>query len=231
MKLRGHISLLLTLVCLPLLAQMPDSLAVEESAERLLTADAFQPDSFLLEGNVVEEISADTSEFAPDSNKALWYAALFPGAGQFYNRRYWKLPIVAGAAAGLTYAISWNNRYYEAYTTAYHDLIDNDPSTNYFNLLIPAEYNYSSSQLNTTIKNRQQTFRRQRDLCIIIAIGCYLVSILDAYVDAELFNFDISDDLSFEWGAPESPQSPIPGSLPSYTFPSQTLGVSWSIKF
>lgn len=70
--------------------------------------------------------------FKPLPSKALWYAALCPGLGQFYNRKYWKLPIVASGVVGLAYAISWNGKYYVAYTNAYRDISDNNPDTNSF---------------------------------------------------------------------------------------------------
>ncbi len=143
----------------------------------------------------------DTSpqiHFKPLPSKSLWFAALCPGLGQIYNRKYWKLPIVAGGAVGLTYAITWNNKYYVAYTNAYRDISDNNPDTNSHLSLLPPGYSYTESQLRTVLKNRQQTFRRQRDLSIIGAVGFYLICILDAYVDAELFDFDISPDLSIQ---------------------------------
>lgn len=175
--------------------------------------------------------AADSSEmFVPDSNKALWFAALCPGLGQIYNRRYWKLPIVAGGIVGVSYAISWNGKYYEAYTYAYRDLIDGDPNTNYFKELIPPGASYSESQLQTVFKNRQQSFRRQRDLSIIVGVGLYLICLLDAYVDAELFTFDISDDLSFEWGS--RPQPATEWRSPAWLQnEQQNLNLSFSLNF
>lgn len=61
-------------------------------------------------------------EFKPDPNKALLYA-LVPGLGQIYNRKYWKLPLVYGAFMGCMYAITWNNKNYKDYSTAYFDIM------------------------------------------------------------------------------------------------------------
>lgn len=158
--------------------------------------------------------------FKPLPSKALWYAALCPGLGQFYNRKYWKLPIVAGGAVGLAYAIDWNGKYYVAYTNAYRDISDNNPETNSFLSLLPPGYSYTESQLRTVLKNRQQTFRRQRDLSIIGAVGFYLICILDAYVDAELFDFDVSPDLSIQL----QPVRLAPGGI-------NTLEVSCAFRF
>ena len=165
-------------------------------------ADGFLiSDSLFLRPDMESFMNTDTAArerqlFKPLPSKALWYAALCPGLGQFYNRKYWKLPIVASGGVGLAYAISWNGKYYVAYTNAYRDISDNNPDTNSFLDLLPPGYSYTESQLRTVLKNRQQTFRRQRDLSIIGAVGFYLICILDAYVDAELFDFNVSPDLS-----------------------------------
>ena len=68
-------------------------------------------------------------EFNPSPERAVWMSALFPGLGQIYNRRYWKLPIVVGGFMGLGYATNWNNSMLTEYSQAYRDLMDNDPST------------------------------------------------------------------------------------------------------
>ena len=71
-----------------------------------------------------EEITLDNSPtFSPDPMKAVWYAALFPGVGQIYNRKYWKLPLVYGGFLGLTYGYNWNNRYFKCYSNASRDLV------------------------------------------------------------------------------------------------------------
>ncbi|MDD4920997.1 MAG: DUF5683 domain-containing protein [Bacteroidales bacterium] len=145
-------------------------------------------------------------EYKPSPQKAIWYSALCPGLGQLYNRRYWKLPIVAASIVGIAYAIGWNGKYYNAYTNAYRDISDNDPNTNsYKNLLSTNASGYNESQLITVFKNRQETFRRYRDLSIIGAVGVYLICMIDAYVDAQLYDFDISPDLTLQ------PQRQSPG--------------------
>jgi len=143
------------------------------------------------------------SIYKPDPKKAIWYSLLCPGLGQLYNRRYWKLPFVGAGVIGLAYAINWNTKYYNAYTNGYRDIMDNDPTTtSYMKLLAPGTTGISESQLVTTLKNRQQKFRRSRDLSYIGAAGVYVICILDAFVDAQLYDFDISPDLSVTPSAP-----------------------------
>lgn len=139
--------------------------------------------------------------FNPDPNRAVWMAALFPGLGQIYNRRYWKLPIVVGAYLGLGYATSWNNSMLSDYTKAYRDIMDNDPSTNsYMNFFPPTtqESDLDKQWLTNLLQSRKNFYRRNRDLCIISMVGVYLLAMLDAYVDAQLSHFDISPDLALD---------------------------------
>ncbi len=163
--------------------------------------------------------------FNPDPNKAVWYSALFPGLGQVYNRRYWKLPIVAGAYLGLGYATNWNNNMLRDYTRAYNDIMDNDPSTkSYMDFFPPTakEEDLDKTWLTNTLKSRKDFYRRNRDLCIIGMVGVYLLAMVDAYVDASLSHFDISPDLSMDV-APVVIQDGR-NKLPS-------VGVHWAINF
>ncbi len=139
--------------------------------------------------------------FNPDPTRAVWMSALFPGLGQIYNRRYWKLPIVVGAYLGLGYATSWNNGMLNDYTRAYRDIMDTDPSTkSYMDFFPPTtrEEDLDKTWLTNVLKSRKNFYRRNRDLCVICMIGVYLVAMVDAYVDASLSHFDISPDLSMD---------------------------------
>lgn len=139
--------------------------------------------------------------FNPDPTKAVWLSALFPGLGQVYNRRYWKLPIIAGGYLGLAYATSWNNSMLSDYTVAFADLMDNDPSTkSYMDFFPPniTEDSLDKQWLQNILQSRKNYFRRNRDLCIICMVGVYLLAMVDAYVDASLSHFDISPDLSMD---------------------------------
>ena len=114
---------------------------------------------------------------------------------KFDNRKYWKLPIIYGGFAGCAYALSWNGKMYKDYAKAYLDIMDNDPNTN-SHLDIRGLSNYPENQQKELLRKRKDMFRRYRDLSIFAFIGVYLISVIDAYVDAELSNFDITPDLS-----------------------------------
>lgn len=165
-------------------------------------------------------------EFNPSPERAVWMSALFPGLGQIYNRRYWKLPIVVGGFMGLGYATSWNNGQLTEYSQAYRDLMDNDPSTkSYMNFFPPntKEENLNKTWLTNVMKSRRDFYRRNRDLCIISCIGLYMLCMIDAYVDASLAHFDISPELSIEW----SPSIGIDPS-PERKF---NVGIQWALNF
>ena len=140
------------------------------------------------------------ANFMPDPAKATWSALVFPGGGQIYNHKYWKLPIVYGGFLGCAYALNWNNQMYSDYSQAYLDIMDDDPGTASYEDFLPPRYNVEANRdyLERVFKNRKDNYRRQRDLSIFCFIGVYLISVVDAYVDAELSNFDITDDLSVQ---------------------------------
>lgn len=143
----------------------------------------------------------------PDAMKAVWLGAVIPGAGQIYNGSYWKLPIVYGAFMGCGYAISINQNRYSSYKNAYLDLyndqqagtVSEDINKSYIAVL-PEGYDLNrvggvDTWMNT-LKNRQNIYRRYRDYSILATVVVYALSLIDAYVDAQLFDYDISPDLS-----------------------------------
>lgn len=143
----------------------------------------------------------------PDALKAVWLGAILPGAGQIYNGSYWKLPIVYGGLMGCGYAISLNQSRYNSYKTAYRDLYNdaqaglvNDDPTKSYNAILPEGYDIDRlggvSRYTSTLQNWQSTYRRYRDWSIVATILVYALSLVDAYVDAQLFDFDISPDLT-----------------------------------
>ena len=177
-----------------------DSIHVSESF--YLQEDTLRVDSLM---NMNELIRLTPEKFKPNSKKATIYAAIFPGLGQIYNRKYWKLPLVYGSFIGCAYAINWNGSQYNGYKRAYRDLIDDDPDSNSW-----YDYRYGSylredpekwsvemkRKFGETLKTVRDFHRRNRDLSYIVSVGVYAIWIIDAYVDAQLFDFDVSPDLS-----------------------------------
>ncbi len=165
------------------------------------------------------------AEFNPDPMRAVWLSALCPGLGQIYNRRYWKLPIVVGGYVGFIYATTWNNNMLADYQRAYLDIMDSDPDTkSYMNLFSPAyrEEDIDKAWLTRVLKQRKDFYRRNRDLCIIGMVGLYAVCMIDAYVDAQLYHFDVSPDISMEWK---------PAVIPTGRMSLPALGVQCAITF
>ncbi len=152
-------------------------------------------------------------------------SALFPGLGQVYNRRYWKLPIIVGGYLGLGYATSWNNMMLTDYTKAYADLTDNDPSTKSYMDFFPStvkEEDLDRNWLNNILKSRKNFYRRNRDLCVICMIGVYLLAMVDAYVDASLAHFDISPDLTVDV---------MPAVMQDSRGARPSIGLQWAFNF
>lgn len=142
----------------------------------------------------------------PDALRAVWLGALVPGLGQIYNQSYWKLPIVYGGAMGCIYAITWTNGMYSDYKQAYLDItsdveLSTDPTRSY-NAILPEGYTIERmggrSNYTKTLQGYQNTYRRYRDISIVATVVLYALTLIDAYVDAQLFDFDVSPDLSME---------------------------------
>lgn len=138
------------------------------------------------------------SDFSPVPRKAVLLSMIIPGGGQIYNRKFWKLPIFYGGYIGCVYALTWNNQTYQGYMQAYIDIMDDDPETKSYMDYLPASYDAEANKewLSNVLKNRKDMYRRYRDISIFCFAGVYLLSIIDAYVDAELSHFDVSRDLS-----------------------------------
>lgn len=154
-----------------------------------------------------QEVNPAVVAFKPNPTRAVIYSLIFPGLGQIYNRKYWKLPLVYGGFMGLTYAVTWNNGYLNDYSAGYKALMSDDPLSEgnrekWQNLL---SYGANTtgmtadqvrSQYSGSFKRKKDFYRRNRDLSIIGMVALYGLCIIDAYVDAQLFEFDISPDIS-----------------------------------
>ena len=157
--------------------------------------------SIMIDSTKLVKAPRDWSTWRPNPQRALWLALVLPGAGQIYNRKYWKLPIFYGGFMGCIYALTWNNMMYKDYSQAYLDIMDSDPTTDSYNKFLHLGVQINSSneeRFKQIFKNRKDKYRRWRDMSIFVMIGVYALSVIDAYVDAELSEFDISKDLSLE---------------------------------
>ncbi len=166
-----------------------------------LVADKTDTLSLLIGDTVKIKKKRNWASWRPETKRALWLSLVLPGAGQIYNRKYWKLPIIYGGFAGCIYALRWNNTMYKDYSQAYMDLMDNDPNTQSYNKFLYLGNQIDSSNSNyyqKLFKNRKDRYRRWRDLSVFAMIGVYVLSVVDAYVDASLSEFDISKDLSLK---------------------------------
>ena len=123
------------------------------------------------------------SMFVPDPQRALWLSLVFPGAGQIYNRKYWKLPILYGGFLGCTYAFLWNQQMYRDYSQAYLDIMDDDPNTNSYLEMLPPRYDITGreEQFKKIFKKKPNKKRKTRRTTIA-AIATSVLSASRAYI-------------------------------------------------
>jgi len=135
--------------------------------------------------------------------KATIYSAILPGLGQAYNKKYWKIPIIYAGFGTIGYFIGWNNGFYNTYKLAYSDFTDDDDSTNSYLDVLPPGYDLENTtdynNFKSGLSKQSDYYRRNRDLLIISMVGFYGLNLIDASVDAHLFDFDISEDLTLNW--------------------------------
>ena len=146
----------------------------------------------------------ENSEELHSPKKAALYSTFLPGLGQAYNKKYWKIPIIYAGFAGIGYFIGWNNKNYKIIKLAYSDLADeNDATNSHLDLDASQYYNLDNdsekAKFKTALNKQQDYYRRNRDLLVISFAAFYGLNVIDASVDAHLFDFDISEDLSFNW--------------------------------
>ena len=168
--------------------------------EKIANAQAMADSLLAEEDKRIAEM--EEKSFKPDPKKALLYS-IVPGLGQIYNRKYWKLPIIYGGFIGCVYSVTWNNNSWKDYSAAYKELAllpaDQKDEAKLWLAFVTGSTNLSAfggaGAVETYLKNNKDNFRRYRDLSIIITIALYFLSYIDAYVDAQLYDFDITPDL------------------------------------
>ncbi len=160
----------------------PDTLRIDSSHQELKMIVQKKDSTILVPVDSLSGTSTSQKEWNP--KKSWWMSAILPGLGQAHNRKYWKIPIIYTIFAASLYMIEDNNFKYKIYKDAYAVYaIEGPPS-------------WSPTINETQLKDRKDFYRRNRDLSIILGSVFYLMNILDASVDANLMDFDISDDLS-----------------------------------
>jgi hypothetical protein len=138
-------------------------------------------------GYTQSTINIDSLEKSHPPGRAAFKSAILPGFGQAYNKKYWKIPIIYAGLGTLTYFAIYNNSQYQNFKTAYIASLDGDSAA-----IDPAYAGYSTSDLQT----QENYWHRNRDLCIIGASLLYVLNILDAYVDAHLFYFKMTENIT-----------------------------------
>ena len=140
--MKAGLSALLMMVMLPATAQHKAKSKLTQKAESdTMLIDSARIMGLTKDGQSLAVLSdsahqrkhRDWATWKPEPKRALWLALVLPGAGQIYNRKYWKLPIFYGGFVGCAYALRWNNMMYRDYSQAYLDIMDNDPTTESYN--------------------------------------------------------------------------------------------------
>lgn len=155
-------------------------------------------------------------------SKAAFYSAAIPGLGQIYNKRYWKVPIVWGAIGGSVYAYTWNNNNYRRFRTAFIRRKAGFTDDEFFDLNGDNLATDPPDLDDGDLENQQERFQEDRDLWLVVSIALYALNIVDANVDAHLKQFNIDDNLSFDF-EPYLDLNPITND-PNY-------GMALTIKF
>jgi hypothetical protein len=132
----------------------------------------------------------DSTAIVHSVKKATILSAILPGAGQVYNRKAWKVPIIYAAFAGMGYLIKTNNDNFHKYNDALIARQDNDPNT--------VDTQFQNVYTDENLNSLQAYYRKNRDLSIIVTALIYVLNIVDAHVDAHLYSFDVGDNLSFK---------------------------------
>lgn len=159
---------------------------------------------------VTQAQSADSTQTNKPRTATILSACL-PGAGQVYNGKYWKVPIIYAGFGGLVYAFSFNQGEYKRFGDYYKLATDDDPNT------VP-DFPASAEQL----RQKRNYYKKYRDLSIIGMVALYAVQIIDANVDAHLKYFDVNDDLSIRLSSPPA------SAFTPYRSPGLGLSISYS---
>ncbi len=149
------------------------------------------------------ELLAESSPLSP--REAAKRSAVFPGLGQIYNGKYWKVPIVYAALGGIGYAVYWNNQQYLFFKNSFDNAV----------------LSGNSSANLDRLRFLRNTYRREKEFYTIVAVLVYGLNVVDAIVDAHLSTFDLNENLSLRW----KPQ------WETISFGQQLVGMGFTIRF
>ena len=171
----------------------------------------FDTDSLIISNVIISDSSLITKK---KPGRAALFSAVLPGAGQAYNNKYWKIPVVYTAIGGIAFSFNLFNNQYKKYLRLYHQAIDSTLEITIINK------DDLDEQSLLTLKDSN---RRNRDLSAVVLLVIYVLNIVDASVDAHMSDFDVSEDLSIKIR---------PEILPIYsTKNNNAIGLTLSFKF
>lgn len=149
--------------------------------EKDSTSIGLDKDVVVLEEELI--ISEEIDPLRP--SKAAFYSAIFPGLGQAYNKRYWKVPLVWGAIGTGIYFYTRNDKQFDRYRGAYKRRLAGFKDDEFFGVVS-----------TDGLIRAQEQFRRNKEVSVLITIGLYALNIIDANVDAHLLQFNVDENLS-----------------------------------
>ncbi len=181
------------------MAQVPDSLTAEEAFLMDTTSQVEAPPASSLESNKKSKFGLFrflTKDY-PNPLKAALFSLVIPSSGQIYNKKFWKVPIVATAVGTTVFLIGRNTRNYRIWREAYRLRVDGDETT-----IDDFVNDYPSADRLQTIRDG---YRKRMEQSYIALVAVLLLNAADAFVDAHLLRFDVNDDLSLDLGPNFSP--------------------------
>lgn len=167
------------------------------------------PDAVFLKSDTVP-LTSYASEYDP--RKAILFAAILPGLGQIYNKKYWKVPLVYGGLIGFGYGVNFYQKGYKEFKGGLFDLLESGEPT-----IRLRGIDFDEGNLRRLVDQ----YRRERDFFIILTAGMYLLQMVDAHVDAHLKEFDLNPNL----------QVSIQPTMNNDMLTGRTAGLSLIIKF
>lgn len=138
-----------------------------------------------LQGQTKEE---NNNQKTHSPKRASLYSAVLPGLGQAYNRKYWKMPIIYAGFGTLYFITKDNTREYKKFLEAYRYVVNKDT--------VPISNEYINRYNEPQLLQGKNLYRRNVEIGYILAGALYILNIIDASVDAHLFDYDVSDNLS-----------------------------------